>query len=605
MLVFDFISAATTALIKKALEEGLDRLVLITLRQLVATVFLAPIAYFKERSTRPKLTLEILVYLFFSAAFGAALSQYTFFYGLQYTTATFAITFTNLSPVLTFLIAVLLRVETLNVKSKAGVAKVAGTLMSFAGVMLLTVYKGVALTHQVVSSVSPDHHAAPAEPSKKSWTLGTVALLANCLCFSFWLLLQSKLTKKYPALYSSTAYMFLISSVQGGGLTAAIQRRASVWVLTRPVEIVAVIYTSLVVRLLEMWSSGCWEKWMPMAAMVTTNIVIAIMTALLKQALNLGMNRLVLITFRQMAATVFLAPIAYFKERKTRPKFTLEIFVYMFLSGLIGPVLLQYTLFVGLEYTTATFAATFSNMLPVVTFLISLAFRFETLEVRSKSGSAKISGTLISLSGAMMLTFYKGSTLTHNSSSSGSTGSSSSNGQSHGGEHGTVRWVLGSVSMLANVVGFALWLLLQRKFTKKYPAVYSATAFMSLFSFFQAGALALSIQRNNISMWALKGRIEIITVVYCGVVASGIGYLLLTYCVEKRGPVFTSAFSPLSQIFVAGIDLFILHEPLYLGSVLGSVLVIVGLYLVLWGKKEESATAIASAKPAQQQEDPV
>ena len=97
------------------------------------------------RSTRPKLTLEILVYLFFSAAFGyshrslghtswqqlgqyflmcesfclihffsfllssAALSQYTFFYGLQYTTATFAITFTNMAPVLTFLIAVLLR----------------------------------------------------------------------------------------------------------------------------------------------------------------------------------------------------------------------------------------------------------------------------------------------------------------------------------------------------------------------------------------------------------------------------------------------------------------------------------------------------------------
>jgi len=74
MLVFDLISAVTTTLIKKALQEGLDRLVLITLRQLVAIVFLALIAYFKERSTRPKLTLEILVYLFFSAAFGAALS---------------------------------------------------------------------------------------------------------------------------------------------------------------------------------------------------------------------------------------------------------------------------------------------------------------------------------------------------------------------------------------------------------------------------------------------------------------------------------------------------------------------------------------------------
>lgn len=49
MLFFDLISAVTTALLKKALAEGLDRLVLITLRQLVATIFLAPIAYFKER----------------------------------------------------------------------------------------------------------------------------------------------------------------------------------------------------------------------------------------------------------------------------------------------------------------------------------------------------------------------------------------------------------------------------------------------------------------------------------------------------------------------------------------------------------------------------
>lgn len=59
-----------------------------------------------------------------------------------------------------------------------------------------------------------------------------------------------------------------------------------------------------------MWSAGCMEQWMPTAAMVVTNIVIAVMTALLKQALNQGMNRLVLITFRQMLATVFLGPIA-------------------------------------------------------------------------------------------------------------------------------------------------------------------------------------------------------------------------------------------------------------------------------------------------------
>uniref|UniRef100_A0ACD6A3R7 Uncharacterized protein n=1 Tax=Avena sativa TaxID=4498 RepID=A0ACD6A3R7_AVESA len=348
-----------------------------------------------------------------------------------------------------------------------------------------------------------------------------------------------------------------------------------------------------------MWSAGCIEQWMPTASMVATNIVIAVMTALLKQALNQGMNRLVLITFRQMLATVFLGPIAYFKERKTRPKFTAEIFVYMFLSGLLGPVLLQYTLFIGLEYTTATFAATFSNLLPVVTFLISLAFGYEALEVRSKSGSAKICGTLVSLTGAMLLTFYKGLSLTHQHHHlpASPPGTPVAMSEDHGNAS-AVRWVLGSLSMLANVVGFAGWLLLQRRLTRRYPALYSATALMSLVSFVQAAALALSTQRSTVEMWRLRGTVEIVAVVYCGVVASGIGYLMLTYCVEKRGPVFTAAFSPLSQMFVAGIDLLVLHEPLYLGSVLGSVLVIMGLYLVLWGKKEEAASA-APEKPVQ------
>ncbi|KAF8662314.1 hypothetical protein HU200_004202 [Digitaria exilis] len=344
--------------------------------------------------------------------------------------------------------------------------------------------------------------------------------------------------------------------------------------------------------------------------MLVFDIISAVTTALLKKALQEGLDRLVLITLRQLVATIFLAPIAYFKERRTRPKLTLEILVYLFFSAAFGAALSQYTFFYGLQYTTATFAITFTNMAPVLTFLIAVLLRVESLNMKNKAGAAKIIGTLMSFAGVMLLTLYKGVALTHQvepsskgSSLTGHTTSSasiSSSRQAAGDDHGSaVRWVLGSVSMLANVVGFALWLLLQRKFTSKYPAVYSATAFMSLFSFLQAGAITLSIQRSGIAVWALKGTVEIVTVVYCGVVASGIGYLLLTYCVEKRGPVFTAAFSPLSQIFVAGIDLFILHEPLYLGSVLGSVLVILGLYMVLWGKKEEAAKAVASAKPAQ------
>uniref|UniRef100_A0A0E0MDE3 EamA domain-containing protein n=1 Tax=Oryza punctata TaxID=4537 RepID=A0A0E0MDE3_ORYPU len=244
MLVFDLISAVMTALVKMALEQGLNRLVLITLRQLVATLFLAPIAYFKERNTRPKMTSEILVYLFFSALLGAGLSQYSFFYGLQYTTATYAITFANLSPVLTFLIAIAIGVESLNMKTKAGAAKILATLTSMAGVLLLSLYKGVALTNRSAAAMDASASAGVTMNNSKQWTLGTVILLGNCLCFSLWLLLQAKLTKKYPAIYSSTAIMFFISTLQGGALTLATERlTASAWALTNKVEIVTVIYS--------------------------------------------------------------------------------------------------------------------------------------------------------------------------------------------------------------------------------------------------------------------------------------------------------------------------------------------------------------------------
>jgi large subunit ribosomal protein L9e len=173
--------------------------------------------------------------------FGAALSQYTFFYGLQYTTATFAITFINLSPVLTFLIAVVLRMEPLKVKSMAGAAKITGTLMSLAGLLLLGLYKGVSLTHQATTALSPAAHNTDGG-GERSWMLGTMALLANCMFFSFWLLLQTRLTKKYPAIYSSTALMFFISTLQGGVLTVAVERRASLWMLTNKLEIITVLY---------------------------------------------------------------------------------------------------------------------------------------------------------------------------------------------------------------------------------------------------------------------------------------------------------------------------------------------------------------------------
>ena len=57
------------------------------------------------------------------------------------------------------------------------------------------------------------------------------------------------------------------------------------------------------------------EEWKPALAMLTFDIVYAVMTGLVKKAMDEGMNPLIIITLRQLVGTIFLSPIAFFKER--------------------------------------------------------------------------------------------------------------------------------------------------------------------------------------------------------------------------------------------------------------------------------------------------
>lgn len=262
-------------------------------------------------------------------------------------------------------------------------------------------------------------------------------------------------------------------------------------------------------------------------------------------------------------------------------------------------MLSQYTFFYGLKLTTATFAITFANMTPVVTFLISIALRVESLNLKSKAGSAaKIIGTLMSLGGALLLSLYKGVAVTthHQQSTAAEAPAASSQVQVLSSKS----WMLGTVSLLANCLFFSLWLLLQSRLTNKYPALYSSTAIMFFFSTLQAGALTVTIERHS-SVWVVTRRLEILTILYSGIMASAAGFLIMTWCVHKRGPVFTAAFIPIIQIMVAIIDFFFLHEQIYLGSILGSGLMIFGLYLLLWGKKKDTSAFCADNKQVDQE----
>jgi hypothetical protein len=83
-----------------------------------------------------------------------------------------------------------------------------------------------------------------------------------------------------------------------------------------------------------------------------------------------------------------------------------------------------------------------------------------------------------------------------------------------------------------------------------------------------------------------------------GFIASGVAFAVQIWCIDRGGPVFVAVYQPVQTLVVAIMASLTLGEKFYLGGIIGAVLIIAGLYLVLWGKSEERARIARDAAAA-------
>ncbi|XWS55191.1 hypothetical protein CRYUN_Cryun10bG0153400 [Craigia yunnanensis] len=321
----------------------------------------------------------------------------------------------------------------------------------------------------------------------------------------------------------------------------------------------------------------------PAMLMVVVQIVYAGVNVLYKLAVNDGMSLRIMVAYRFIFATAVMVPLALIVERK-RPKLTWTVLVQAFFCGLLGGSLSQ-NLYIGsMALTSATFVSAMTNLIPAITFIMAITIGLEKLGFGTTAGRAKVLGTLIGIGGAMLLTFYKGVQIntgpTHiDLLSHGSHGAASSH-------PGSANHLLGALLALGSCISYALWLNIQAKMSEKYPCYYSSTALICTMGAIQAIIFALCMEKDR-SQWKLGWNIRLLTVAYAGILASGLMFSLVSWCVRMRGPLYASAFNPLMVVLVAFAGSLFLEEKLYLGSVIGAVLIVIGLYGVLWGKGKE------------------
>ncbi|KAJ1273581.1 hypothetical protein BS78_06G292700 [Paspalum vaginatum] len=340
----------------------------------------------------------------------------------------------------------------------------------------------------------------------------------------------------------------------------------------------------------------------PVVGMVLFQVIFAGLNIFYKLAVSDGMDLRVLVAYRYLFASVFLTPLAYFMERRNRTKVTWKVLGLSFVCGLAGGSVAQNLYISGMKVTSATFASATTNLLPAITFVLALIFRLEKLAIHTLSGQAKVAGTLLGVGGAMLLTLYKGVDITPWHSHVDVIGH-------HGGGAATTttatasNYVLGSLLCVGSCCFYALWLIIQAKFSSLYPFHYSSTALMCIMTTLQSAAFALCFDRDVAHQWRLGLNIRLLSVAYAGVFASGVALVIMAWCVQRRGPLFASVFSPLMLLMVAVLSSLLLGEKLHLGTALGAVLIITGLYAVLWGKSREAANNVQVTKDSQHEEE--
>ncbi|THG02857.1 hypothetical protein TEA_021781 [Camellia sinensis var. sinensis] len=289
----------------------------------------------------------------------------------------------------------------------------------------------------------------------------------------------------------------------------------------------------------------CYRDVLPFTSMVTMECINVGLNTLFKAATVHGMSRYVFVVYAYAVAALVLLPSPFFSRRSTElPPLNSSIACKIFLLGLIG---------------------------------------MEKLALRSSSSQAKIIGTVVSISGAFLVTLYKGTPIVLNPSPAISLNQPllQSPPQSN--------WLIGGLFLTSEYILVPMWYIVQAQIMKVYPAELTVVFFYNLCVSVLAAIVGV-IAEPNMSAWIIRPDIALVSIICSGIFGSFLNNAVHTWVLRVKGPVYVAMFKPLSIAIAVAMGVIFLSDTLYLGSVVGATIISVGFYTVMWGKaKEEMA----------------
>ncbi|KAF9673067.1 hypothetical protein SADUNF_Sadunf11G0110300 [Salix dunnii] len=262
-----------------------------------------------------------------------------------------------------------------------------------------------------------------------------------------------------------------------------------------------------------------------------------------------------------------LAPFAFVIERKQRPPLSLSVIIKIFmLSSLVTTIHLN-VYCADSAYISPKVASALSNVIPSLTFIMAVLLGMEKVKTESPGGWAKTLGTAVCVSGSLEV---KNRPMINIYSTKGSTGEY---------RHAKDNWIRELHLFLPVMMRLADNSHLLYQAYKVYPARLSLNTLICFFASIQSSFLELCFARTP-AIWKLDWNVQLLTIIYwsCDLSISLLPANLV--CIGHKGPL---SLLDYSQQLLLRRD-FIL-------AALGTGLIVLGLYRVLWCKRQDNSAA--------------
>ncbi|XP_030520897.2 WAT1-related protein At5g40240-like [Rhodamnia argentea] len=327
---------------------------------------------------------------------------------------------------------------------------------------------------------------------------------------------------------------------------------------------------------------------LPFVGMIVVVQAQASNMVVMKMAMSDGINKYTMVFYSNALSSLVLLPCPFIISRRSGSclPLTFAVLRKIFLLALVG-FAAQICGYVGIDYSSPVLGTALMNLIPAFIFILAIISRMEKVNWKSSRGQAKLVGTIASILGAFVVTLYKGPPILPSPSPPPSVQprhllfllSQQSN------------WILGGFLLVAESFLLSLWYIGQAFVLKDYPVVLNLMFYSIFFTTILSGLFSFAIVREPQS-WILKVDAGLIAILYSALVAGVFMITLCTWCLKETGPVYVSMFKPLGIVFAVILGFIFLGEMLHLGSLIGAIVIVMGFYVVVWGKSKEEETTI-------------